>query len=449
MFGRSVFAEILKLNIGVSQGANEEAFRLMGSVHPLKLKNYRSGREHNGWVIPHDWIVKRATIQQAGRVLFDGMVHPMAVAGNSCSFKGTLSRGEMFQHVFTREDFPDAYPFHCMYNYRPWQQHWGFCVPHNTALEWTADRFDVHLDAELREGQMLVAECQHQGRLQETIVFNAHTCHPCQANDDMSGVMVILQLFQWLSSRSTRYTYLGILAPEHLGTVFYLAEKTPEEVSRFKLGCFVEMVGTNGPLRLQESFTGESIIDRVATQVLKRSWPDVQIGPFRSVVGNDETVWEAPGIEVPMISLSRWPYPEYHTSADNLHIISDERLDEALEVLKGIVEVLEEDRTMERRFRGLLSLANPKYDLYIERPDPVVKKDLDERMLVLGRLQDYLPRFFDGTSTVFDIAERFGVDFHTLRAYLDRWEALDLIRMQPLDSLDTYRGLVPELVRKA
>jgi aminopeptidase-like protein len=180
---------------------------------------------------------------------------------------------------------------------------------------------------------------------------------------------------------------------------------------------------------LQQSFTGTSLIDRIAAHVLKDADPAHRVGPFRSVVGNDETVWEAPGIEVPMISLSRWPYPQYHTSDDNITIMSREHLDQAVQVLKDIVTVLEDNRTIERRFVGLVALSNPKYDLYIERPDPTVAKHLTERDLRLGRLQDHLPRYFDGTHTIFDIAERFDVPFATLRTYLEKFEEKGLVAL--------------------
>ena len=440
MFRFDIFEDLLKLNIGVTQRANADAFKLMSSIFPLQVREYVSGQEHNGWVIPHDWSVRTAEIKKDGKVLFDGKVHPLAVAGYSSSFKGVVSKEELDNHVFFSRQFSKAHVFHCVYNYRPWQKHWGFCVPYNLFKEWGPGNYEIDLQTDLNTAEMLVGECNIEGELSDTVVFNAHTCHPCQANDGLSGVMVILELFRWLSKKKRRYSYRGILAPEHIGTVFYLANLHEEELAKLKLGCFVEMVGTDTPLVLQKSFTGESIIDQVAEYVLKQFEPRLKVGRFRTVVGNDETVWEAPGIEVPMISISRWPYREYHTSEDNLKIMVEKRLEETLEALKAIVETFENDATMYRRFKGLIALSNPKYGLYWEKPDPVVNKGLTEMDLRFGELQDYLPRYFNGEYTIFRIARAFDVRFDTLRSYLRSFEKKGLIDLRPVTSLEEYRA---------
>ncbi|MGC8667516.1 MAG: DUF4910 domain-containing protein [Chthonomonadales bacterium] len=436
-----VMEAILGLNIGIAQAQNEEAFRLLQSLHPLDLLAFPSDSEYNGWVVPRDWVVHKAAIRCGGEVLFDGRCHPLAVAGYSSSFQGRLTREELAPHIFTRPDQPDAYPFHCIYNYRPWVQHWGFCVPHRQYASWPDGVYEVELDTERRPGTMTVAQIHHEGDLPDTVVFNAHTCHPCQANDDLSGVMAILLLFRKLRGRKTRLSYRAVLGPEHLGTVFYLRDLPESDLQRLKAGVFVEMVGSSGPLVLQQSFHGDSFVDQIAEHVLREVQPDLQVGAFRTIVGNDETVWEAPGVEIPFISISRWPYPQYHTSADNMAIISGDRLQEAVDVLWAMVEILEADRTIERRFRGLVALSNPAYNLYIERPDPVVAKHLTERDLRLGSLQDRLPRYFDGRHTVFQIAHKFGVPFagdHGLRRYLERFAEKGLVRLHPISTLDVY-----------
>jgi hypothetical protein len=97
--------------------------------------------------------------------------------------------------------------------------------------------------------------------------------------------------------------------------------------------------------------------------------------------------------------------------------------------------VLETDSVVHRRFNGLVALSNPRYDLYVERPDPVVEKNLTERDIRFGQMQDRLPRAFDGARTVFDIAEAFGVSYTRLREYLRRFEDKDLVALTPPEHL--------------
>lgn len=429
MIDFTLFQKTLELGIGVSQRENAQLMDLLSQIVPLWIHRFASGREHNGWVVPHDWRVRKAEIRRDGRVVFDGLCHPLAVAGYSSSFSGRVSKAELDEHVFYRDSLPEAYVFHSVYNYRPWQKHWGFCIPWNEYRTWPDGEYEVDLDIAFEDGEMLVADAVIEGESPQTIVFNAHTCHPCQANDDMAGVFVLLELFSRLRRRKLHWTYRLVLAPEHLGTVFYIASLGESELRSIRLGVFAEMLGSDGPLVLQKSFSGESRIDHVAEDVLSRIEPDLHVGAFRTIVGNDETVWEAPGVEVPMISVSRWPYPEYHSSFDSLDIMHPEKLNEAVDALEAMVDVLEADRVVQRRFTGLVALSNPKYDLYVERPDPVVEKGLTEEDLRFGEMQDRLPRYFDGEKTLFEMAREFGVDFRKLRAYLDRFEEKGLVEL--------------------
>ena len=443
-FHLDVFSDILKLNIGVSQPDNQRMFEWLNNILPLTIYRYPSGTEHNGWIVPDEWEVKQALILHNGKIMFDGTIHPLAVAGYSPSFVGFLSKTELDAHIFTRPTMPNAYPFHCMNNYRPWAREWGFCIPYNVWRQWPDGEYEVQLYTEYKPGEMLVAEYHHQGELEETIVFNAHTCHPCQFNDDLSGVAVILSLFKQIQQNKTRYSYRALFAPEHLGTVFYLSDRNPDDQARLKAGIFVEMVGIDRPLALQHSFTGNHIIDYLAENLIRSICSDAKIGDFRTIVGNDETVWEAPGIEIPFISISRCVdpgyYPQYHTSDDNLMINSEMKLAEAKQVLEEIVNIFEVDSTITRHFNGLVALSNPKYDLYVQRPDPTVDKQFSEQQMQLGSIQDRLPRYFNGKKTVFELARQFNLPFNLLYAYLCQFEKKDLISMHRVKGMDHYQS---------
>ena len=58
--------------------------------------------------------------------------------------------------------------------------------------------------------------------------------------------------------------------------------------------------------------------------------------------GNDETVWEAPGCEVPFVELTRCenqfsPFPEYHSSLDNPELMKLDKLEETLKIMKKVI----------------------------------------------------------------------------------------------------------------
>jgi aminopeptidase-like protein len=124
------------------------------------------------------------------------------------------------------------------------------------------------------------------------------------------------------------------------------------------------------------------------------------------------------------------PYRGYHTSLDNPDLMQPGQLEEFLTVLKGVVEVLENNARVYRKFDGLICLSNPMYDLYMERKDPAVEKNLPEDSEKWGYLLDCILRYFDGSMTILDIAEKHELPFDRVLDYVRRFEEKGLVRLE-------------------
>lgn len=420
---------------GVVADGNDGLFARIAEEVPLEIFRFASGDTHNGWVVPDNWRVKRAKLFRDGVEVFDGTAHTLGVAYYSKSFSGELAWDALKPYLVTNPDLPEAYMFHCMWQYRPWDADWALCVPYRIYRKLGPGRYRVELETERVPGEMLVAHAEVKGRGEQTIVFNSNTCHPHMANDGFAGTAVLIRLMQWLAGRDNRYTYRLVLGPEHLGSVFYLRDLPEDEIARMACGVFEEMPGTQGAIKAASTFNGEHKIDLAFANALKHHTKGYALVPWRKGAGNDETVWEAPGYEVPFVEVTRCedqfaPYPEYHSSLDTPDIMIAGQLDEMLDTLKRVVFTLENDASIERRFDGLICLSNPEYGLYMERPDPTITKDLEADAEKWGHLLDCLFRYMDGTLTVLEIAERHDLPFERLHGYLKRFEAKGLVDMR-------------------
>jgi aminopeptidase-like protein len=330
---------------------------------------------------------------------------------------------------------PDALMFHCMWQYRPWDADWAVSMPHSIYSTLGPGRYRVELETEHAPGEMLVAHCHKAGRSNKTIVFNSHTCHPHMANDGLAAGAVLIRLMQKLMSKDTYYSYRLVMGPEHLGTVFYLRDLPRTDIDRLVGGIFEEMPGTRGAVKATSTFIGSQKLDSAVANSLKHHARDHALVPWRKGAGNDETVWEAPGYEVPFVEITRCedqfaPFREYHSSLDTPDLMDERQLDEMLLVMEKIVDALERDVVMHRQFDGLICLSNPAYDLYMERPDPTVVKNLAAQSEDWGHLLDCLLRYFDGGISVLDIAERHNLPFDELRKYIGRFEQKGLVKTE-------------------
>src|SRR5439155_20308209 len=105
--------------------------------------------------------------------------------------------------------------------------------------------YDVELVTVHEPGRMKVCDYFLPGRLTDTIVLNAHDGHAGQANDATSGIVVGVEAMKRLAARPRKYSYRLIIAPEHFGTVFYVASLPKERLAEFRHGIFLEAVGNN------------------------------------------------------------------------------------------------------------------------------------------------------------------------------------------------------------
>jgi aminopeptidase-like protein len=420
---------------GIVAPDNDGFFSRLQEELPLTLHRFASGTSFNGWTVPQCWHAVRATISREGRLLFDACSHPLGVAAYSKSFQGDVDFETLKAHVVTRPALPSAFSYHCEWPYRPWQADWALSVPHETFGTFGPGRYQVDLQTAFEPGAMLVGEYEHRGTSDRTIVFNAHTCHPRQANDDLGGVAVLVRLFQWLQGRQTYYTYRLVLGPEHFGTVFYLRDRPEVDLRRMVGGAFAEMPSTGGPVKIASTFLGEQPIDRAFRHAARHHTRAFQFVPWRQGAGNDETVWEAPGYEVPFVEVSRSlellsPFPEYHTSLDNLEMMDEGQLNEFLGLFRHAIEILEQNAVLHRRFTGLVCLSNPIYGLYQERPDPAIHKQLEQDSEKWGYLLDCLLRYFDGSMTILDIADRHDLPFDRVYRYVKAFEEKGLVEFE-------------------
>jgi aminopeptidase-like protein len=156
--------------------------------------------------------------------------------------------------------------------------------------------------------------------------------------------------------------------------------------------------------------------------------------PWRKGAGNDETVWEAPGYEIPFVEVSRCretfdPFPEYHSSLDTVDRLDEDQVEEYACLFREAIAILERDAVPRRRFDGLPCLSNPRFDLYVERPDPALPGAATSA--AWGRLQDHLPRHLDGARSLLHLAEQFELPFEDLLEVMQRWRDKGLVDLAP------------------
>jgi len=405
----------------VSDGFDQALYRLAEEV-PMTIHEYPSGEACWTWRIPEKWTCHEAYLETLdSRRLLDYADHPLHVISYSLPFDGVVERQELLQHLYTHPRLPEALPFIFKY----YERDWGLCATQELRDTLTDDAYRVVIRTSFEPGTLKVGEITIPGESPEIFVMVAHLCHPAMVNDDLTGVVVGLDVARTLlAGPRPHYTYKLLILPETIGSLAFLSHNE-DQIPRMKAGLFLEMLGNDSPHALQKSFQSESQTDRCLVSALYGLDPNSYSAPYRTVIGNDERQFHAPGVRIPMLSLSRVesadsptrPYREYHSSLDTPQIVSEERLQFSRQVVLGLIQAWERNQYIVNRFKGEVFCSG--YGIWIDyRQNPEGHRRLFE---IMERC--------DGEHTVADIAVELSIPFQAV------WEVVALLRDKELISL--------------
>lgn len=421
-------ARLFPFNYSVTGAGNDASLAVLAAELPFTVAEYESGRVLNGWEIPPECVVEKAELRRDGRLVYDAKAAPLGVPALCESFTGRVTLEQLRPHLFTAPDRPEAVPYHWMRLYRPREQVWGFCLPARMADALPPGDYDVDIRVRPQPARMKVLVHELPGESPETYLFNAHNCHPFQANDDISGIVVGIETLRRLAREPRRrYTYALMVAPELFGPMFWLDEGGEARARRLRGTVMLKSVGNDAPLRLQHSFGGDADVDLAARAAFAARYGRYESGEFRAIYGNDETVFEAPPYEIPSVSFTRWPFPEYHTDQDVPARLHEARLEDAVGAALDLCRALEANIRPVTVARGLVCLS--RYGLYKPVP-PVGPAGVDYRSVAgrWNRLMNALPRLMDGRTDLLRIAARFDLPPGEVHAYVRAWIEQGLAR---------------------
>jgi aminopeptidase-like protein len=254
------------------------------------------------------------------------------------------------------------------------------------------------------------------------LLISSHLCHPMQANDDLSGTVTALEVAKRLAdhplpagSMSVRFWF----GPETIGTIAYLAHHE-DLIPDLKAGIFIEMTGNDSPLAWHHSRQHNHLLDQITADVLPD--PPYEARDFAAHPANDERVINGPGVNVPCISINRWPYAEYHTTDDNLEIIHEDQLQQAADVIEKIVRIFASNYVPKRTFKGPVFLSG--HGLWVDWRDN----------WELNRAIEKIMMRFEGQHSIFEIADEVGLDYWTVRNYVEKFRTKGFVDALPIRS---------------
>ena len=387
---------------------------MVGERLPLTRHEVPSGTPVYDWTVPREWTVREAYIEAPdGTRVVDFAVSNLHLVAYSIPVDERMTLSQLAPHLHSLPAQPDLVPFRNAY----YSDTWGFCLSHNTLREMREDvEYRVVVDTSLEPGSLTYAECVLAGQVEDEVLLSTHVCHPSLANDNLTGIVALAYLGQILAGVEHRLSYRLVFVPGTIGSLTWLS-RNEHQLDRIKHGLVLTGLGGPGGMVYKRSRHGRRAVDRAAALVLGDEGDVRDFSPW----GYDERQYNSPGFDLPVGRLTRTPhgeYPEYHTSGDNLSLISPRAMTDSLATLMEIITLLENDLSyVNQSPKGEPSLG--KRGLY---PSIGGQHAQDQVMAMLWMLN-----LSDGDRSFLDIAERSGVEISLLRHAVASLTAVGLL----------------------
>jgi aminopeptidase-like protein len=396
--------ELFPICRSITGSGVRQTLDFVGRHLPLEVHEVPTGTQVFDWTVPREWNLRDAWIKNPrGEKVVDWRQSNLHVVSYSTPVRCKLSLEELRRHLYSLPQQPDWIPYRTSY----YQENWGFCVAQRELDRWADGEYDVCIDATLEPGSLTYGECFLPGESEQEVLLSCHVCHPSLANDNLSGVALLMALGEELARAPRKLSYRLLFVPGTIGAITWLA-RNASGAERIVHGLVVACVGDPGAFHYKRSRRGNAVIDRAVAHVLRHSDAPFQIRDF-SPYGYDERQYCSPGFNLPVGSLTRTPhgrYAQYHTSADDLDFVTPDALAGSLAMYRKVLQVLE-------------------HNVYYRNLQPHCEPQLGKRGLyrAIGGLADagqremamlWVLNLADGEHSLLDMAERADLPFDLL-----------------------------------
>ena len=392
---RSITGDGINLSLSYFEKYHKEYQRL----------EFKTGEKIFDWVIPLEWNIKDAYIENVNTKerFAEFKKNNLHIVGYSIPKNAILNLDELSGRIHTHKDNKYLIPYVTSY----YKEYWGFCMSKKEKDSMKKGLYKVYINSTLKKGKLDLSHAIIKGNTSKEILFSSYLCHPSMANNELSGPVVLNAILNYIKTnyKITKYTYRFIMQPETIGSIAYLSKFKDDLINKVICGFNLSCVGDERAYSYVSSPYENTLADKAIFSAISKFKNFKKYSYLER--GSDERQYCSPRIQLPLVTFSRskfGEYPEYHSDADNLNLVTNKGLNESLDVLKTIVDAFEEGL-----YPKLLTYGEPQLGrrgIY-----PNLSKSGKTNSVKLR--MDFLA-YCDGKTNIFDICKIINSDLYSV-----------------------------------
>lgn len=425
-----LFDELFPLNRSITGSGILNSLSIMSKHIPIEIKSIKSGTKVYDWTVPDEWNVSKAyIITPNGDKICDLKKSNLHLVNFSCSVNTILNYDELIKHLHYTMDLPDAIPYVTSY----YKKDWGFCISYNDFLALPkTGKYRVFIDSTHSSGFLNYGELLIESKYpsNKEILVTTYLCHPSMANNELSGPLAIVYLYNKIKHKALRNNIRLIIIPETIGSLVFLY-MNKNNLSSIHSGIVLTCLGGNqDKIRFKKTFEASTIIDKFFDYISHTDSHSFYTTNFYATDGSDERQFNSPGFRLPIGQAARTiygQYIEYHTSFDNKEFMNIEVVLDSSEKISNLLISFDFLSVVFVRTNPFGEPFLTKYNLYPSTNSPNTRKNsnnelIDSRKLLNNSL--ILLNEIDGKRNMVEILAKVLIPIaeaeQTLELLLDR-----------------------------
>ena len=402
------------------KGTDKTLSYLNNLIGNLKIHKIKSGSKIFDWIVPKVWEINKAYIKnQKGKKIVDYDLSNLHIIGYSIPFKGLISYDELNKHLYSIPSQKNAIPFITSY----YRKKWGFCVTENVRKKFKKqEKYEVLIDSKFKNGHLKYGEFYKRGKVNTEIVFSTNICHPSLGNNELSGILIATTLCKYIQKIDNFYSYRIVFVPETIGALCFL-KKNYNNLKKIKAGFVLSCLGDNKNYSLIHSPYKNTYADKVSKFNYDYNKYKYKTYSFLKR-GSDERQYCSPRFNLPFCTLNRTrfgDYKEYHTSLDNLDLLSPSSLEKSYKMVKSLIEIIERNKKYISNVFGEPFLTKYKLKNETSGFNKPLEKETKSILDIVA--------FSNGKNDLIDISKFIKKDFLYLSKIAEKIEKLKIIKI--------------------